>query len=287
MSDEWQTAPQEAEAHQPRTLLEVQGLTVRFGGLVAVADLDLRVEEGEIFALVGPNGAGKTTVLNCISGFVRPSSGSIRLAGQDLLALGTERRAALGIGRTFQNGQLFSSMTVLENLLVGRHSRLRAGLFQSLLPIGPARREEAAARQRAREVLAWLGLESYADRLVATLPAGLQKLVGVARALAGEPRLLLLDEPAAGVPLREVAALADQLRRWNAELGLTLLLIEHNMEVVQAVAQRICVLNYGRKLAEGEPATVLREPAVLEAYLGREEEIDAREEREVSDHAAG
>ncbi|WP_052890251.1 ABC transporter ATP-binding protein [Thermogemmatispora carboxidivorans] len=285
MSAEWQTAPQEARRRRP--LLEVQGLTVRFGGLLAVADLDLRVEEGEILALVGPNGAGKTTVLNCISGFVRPAAGCIHFAGRDLLALGPERRAALGIGRTFQNGQLFASMTVLENLLIGRHTYLRAGLLQGLLPCGPAKSEDARARQRAHEILAWLELEPYADCVVAALPAGLQKLVGVARALAGEPRLLLLDEPAAGVSLREVAALAEQLRRWNAELGLTLLLIEHNMEVVQAVAQRVCVLNYGRKLAEGEPGRVLREPAVLEAYLGRDEEVNPLQEQEVSDHAAG
>ncbi|WP_376794562.1 ABC transporter ATP-binding protein [Thermogemmatispora sp.] len=275
-----------AEAARREGLLEVSGLTVRFGGLVAVADLDLRVEEGEILVLVGPNGAGKTTVLNCISGFVRPTAGSIRFAGRDLLALGPHQRAALGLGRTFQNGQLFASMTVLENLLIGRHAHLRAGLFEGLLPWGPAKSEDAAARRRAREILAWLGLEPYAGRLVGSLPAGLQKLVGVARALAGEPRLLLLDEPAAGVPLREVAALADQLRRWNSELGLTLLLIEHNMYFVQAVAQRVCVLNSGRKLAEGEPAAVLSAPAVLEAYLGREEEGEGLSKREVNDHAA-
>ncbi|MBX5448977.1 ABC transporter ATP-binding protein [Thermogemmatispora sp.] len=282
----------EAQATSPQTgqarnvLLEVRGLNVRFGGLLAVAGLDLDIVEGEILALVGPNGAGKTTVLNCISGFVRPAAGSIRFAGRDLLALGPERRAALGIGRTFQNGQLFASLTVLENLLIGRHAHLRAGLFQGLLPFGPAKREDAQARQRAREILAWLGLEPYANRVVATLPAGLQKLVGVARALAGEPRLLLLDEPAAGVPMREVTVLVEHLRRWCTDLGLTLLLIEHNMHVVQAVAQRVCVLNYGRKLTEGEPTTVLREPAVLEAYLGREEEASPLLEQEVSDHAA-
>jgi branched-chain amino acid transport system ATP-binding protein len=263
-------------------LLEIRGLTVRFGGLLAVDDLDLAVPEGTIFVLAGPNGAGKTTVLNCISGFVKPSAGSIRLAGRDLPSSGAHRRAALGIGRTFQNVQLFTSMSVLENLLTAQHARLRTGLVQGLLPFGPARSEDARARERARATLALLDLERYAEAPVATLPFGVQKLVGIARALVCEPRLLLLDEPAAGVPLPEVELLAGRLRRWRVELGLTLLLIEHNMPFVQAVADRVCVLNYGRKLAEGAPAAVLRDPAVLEAYLGRDGEALQRGEEHVT-----
>jgi branched-chain amino acid transport system ATP-binding protein len=254
-------------------LLEIRGLTVRFGGLQAVANLDLSVTEGQIFALVGPNGAGKTTVLNCISGFVRPVGGTITFAGVSLLPLSTDRRVALGIARTFQQLQLFSTMTVLENLLVAQHAQLKAGLLQGMLPFGQARLEDKRARIKAQAMLAQLGLEDYAGRVVATLPFGIQKLVGVARALVLRPRLLLLDEPAAGVPHSEVEKLAENLRRWRDEIGTTLLLIEHNMHLIQAVADHVCVLNYGSKLAEGSARTVLTNQAVLEAYLGRDTQI--------------
>lgn len=251
-------------------LLEIRGLTVHFGGLLAINELDLHVNEGEIFALVGPNGAGKTTVLNCISGLIKPAAGSIRFAGQELLRQPAHKRAVLGIGRTFQQLQLFTSMSVLDNLLTAQHAHLRSGLLTGLLPFGPTRREDARARENARATLARLGLEDYADRLAGSLPLGAQKLVGVARALVLRPRLVLLDEPAAGVPPQEVDELADRLRAWRDELNATLLLIEHNMRIVQAVAERVCVLDYGSKLAEGEPKSVLSDPAVLEAYLGRE-----------------
>ncbi len=251
-------------------LLEIHRLTVRFGGLQAVADLDLTVKEGQIFALVGPNGAGKTTVLNCISGFVRPVRGTITFAGVSLLSLSIDRRVALGIARTFQQLQLFSTMTVLENLLVAQHAQLKAGLLQGMLPFGPAKLEDKQARAKAQATLAQLGLEDYAGQVVATLPFGIQKLVVVARALVLHPRLILLDEPAAGVPHSEVDKLADNLRRWRDEIGTTLLLIEHNMHLIQAVADHVCVLNYGSKLAEGSVKTVLADQAVLEAYLGRD-----------------
>lgn len=262
----------------PLPLLEIRGLTVRFGGLVAVSELDMKVEQGQIFVLVGPNGAGKTTVLNCISGFIRPDSGSITFEGRQVLPLGRHRRAALGIGRTFQNQQLFTSMTVLENLLTAQHTRLRAGVFQGMLPFGPAKAEDAKARSHALATLALLGLERYAGTTVATLPFGVQKLVGVARALVLRPRLILLDEPAAGLPHQEIAPFAARLRGFRDELGVTLLLIEHNMHLVQAVADHICVLDYGRKLAEGTTKAVLADPAVLEAYLGHDATVAGKGE---------
>lgn len=251
-------------------LLAVRAMTVRFGGVVAINALDMEVPEGHIFALVGPNGAGKTTLLNCISGFVQPSAGDILFAGESLLPLGRHRRAARGIARTFQNVQLFGSMTVLDNLVTAQHTHLRAGLLTGMLPLGPSVREDRRARTLAHETLALLGLERYANAQASALPFGVQKMVGVARALVLKPRLLLLDEPAAGMPHAEVEQMAGSLRRWRDELGTTLLLIEHNMPLVQSVADTICVLDYGRKLAEGSPRTVLADPAVLEAYLGRD-----------------
>ncbi|HTK05545.1 MAG TPA: ABC transporter ATP-binding protein [Ktedonobacteraceae bacterium] len=254
---------------QASPLLEIRGLTVRFGGLVAVNELDLHIAEGEIFALVGPNGAGKTTVLNCISGLIKPAAGNIRFTDHELLKLPAHKRASLGIGRTFQQLQLFTSMSVLDNLLTAQHTHLRSGVLTGLLPFGPAKREDARAREQARATLALLGLDAYAHRIAGSLPFGAQKLIGVARALVLHPRLVLLDEPAAGVPPAEVDELAASLHAWRDKLGTTLLLIEHNMHIVQTVADRVCVLDYGSKLAEGVPKDVLSNPAVLEAYLGR------------------
>ncbi|HEY4383048.1 MAG TPA: ABC transporter ATP-binding protein [Ktedonobacteraceae bacterium] len=254
---------------QASQLLEIRGLTVRFGGLVAVNELDLHIADGEIFALVGPNGAGKTTVLNCISGLVRPAAGNIRFTGHELLKQPAHKRASLGIGRTFQQLQLFTSMSVLDNLLTAQHTHLRSGILSGLLPFGPARREDVRAREHAHATLALLGLDVYAHQIAGSLPFGVQKLIGVARALVLHPRLVLLDEPAAGVPPAEVDELAASLRAWRDKLGTTLLLIEHNMRIVQSVADRVCVLDYGSKLAEGVPKDVLSNPAVLEAYVGR------------------
>ena len=251
-------------------LLEIRGLTVRFGGLVAINDLDLQIAEGEIFALVGPNGAGKTTVLNCISGLVKPVAGSIWFAGQALLQQPAYKRASLGIGRTFQQLQLFTSMSVIDNLLTAQHAQLRGGILSGILPFGLSKREDTRAREQAHAILAQLGLSAYAQQTAGSLPFGIQKLIGVARTLVLHPRLVLLDEPAAGVPPQEVDELASRLRSWRAGPGTTLLLIEHNMGLVQAVADRVCVLDYGSKLADGKPEAVLSNPAVLEAYLGRE-----------------
>ena len=257
------------EAVQASPLLEIHNLTVRFGGLIAIDELHLQIAEGEIFALVGPNGAGKTTVLNSISGLIKPAAGNIQFAGQELLSLPAHKRASLGIGRTFQQLQLFSSMTVLDNLLTAQHTQLHTGILSGVLPFWRSKREDFKASQRAMETLAQLGLDSYAHHIAGSLPFGIQKLIGVARALVLHPRLVLLDEPAAGVPPQEVQELATRLRFWQKELSTTLLLIEHNMRLVQTVADRVCVLDYGSKLAEGEPKTVLSNPAVLKAYLGR------------------
>ena len=181
-------------------LLEIRGLTVRFGGLVAINELDLYIKAGEIFALVGPNGAGKTTVLNYISGLVRPAAGSIRFEGRELLGLPTHKRASLGIGRTFQQLQLFGSMSVIDNLLTAQHTQLRTGMLMGSLPFGPGKRADARARSHAYTTLRLLGLDSYAQQIAGSLPFGVQKLVGVARALVLRPLLILLEEPAAGVP---------------------------------------------------------------------------------------
>jgi branched-chain amino acid transport system ATP-binding protein len=250
------------------SLLSVHELTVRFGGLVALNALDLEVAPGHIFALVGPNGAGKTTVLNCVSGFVIPSAGRVSFAGADLLRQRPERRARLGITRTFQNLQLFSTATVMGNLLAAQHAHLHTGLLRGMLGGLLSFREERAARERASETMAMLGLTPYAHAIAGDLPFGVQQLVGVARALVTRPRLVLLDEPAAGMSADDIDGLAASLRRWRDELGTTLVLIEHNMRLVHAAADHVCVLDYGSKLAEGNPAEVLSDARVLEAYLG-------------------
>ncbi len=253
-----------------KPLLSIRGLTVQFGGLTALNSLDLAILPNQIFALVGPNGAGKTTALNCISGFVQPTAGSIEFNGINILRKGRSERVRIGVSRTFQSGQLFKSHTVLENLLIAQHAAMKADLFAGLLPFGPARNEEHRARANAMEILETLGLTAYANSYAGLLPFGAQKLTGVARALAAKPKLLLLDEPAAGVPHEDAMKLAQNLREWRNHFQVTMLLIEHNIPFVQAISEWVCALDYGEKLAEGTPQDVLKNPAVLEAYLGRE-----------------
>ena len=249
------------------TLLELAGLTRRYAGLVAVDGVDMRVAAGGIHAVIGPNGAGKTTLFNLVSGLTAPSAGTVRLAGHDVTRLPPERRAALGLGRTFQNIRVFAAMTVLENVLTGLHARLRASLPAVVLRLPGFRAEERAAVARARAALDLVGLADKAELRAGALSYGDQRRLEIARAMAPEPRLLLLDEPAAGMNPAETEALARLVRRLSGS-GATVLLVEHDMGFVMDISDRVTVLNFGRRIFEGAPAAVRQEPAVIEAYLG-------------------
>lgn len=250
-------------------LLSLKGLGRSFGGVEALADLSLELEEGKIYGLIGPNGAGKTTLINLVSGLIAPSSGKIEWLGADMRGRRAHRLARAGIARTFQNIELFDEMTVLENVVVGHHIRLRSGLIAQWLRLPSQRREEAESRDEAMGLLEKLGLAALADQEADKLSYGDQRRVEIARALALEPRLLLLDEPAAGMNERETAALGDFIVDLKRH-GVTMLVVEHHMDLIMGICDEIAVLNFGRKIAQGEPAAVSRDEAVLEAYLGRE-----------------
>ena len=250
-------------------LLSVEKLAVRFGGLAAVSELSFDVAPGAIKAVIGPNGAGKTTLFNTISGLQRPTEGRVLLDGRDLAGVEPHHRVGLGLARTFQNLQIFLGMSVVENVMVGRHVRLSSGLAASLLRLPSTRREDAAAREHAHALLAGLGLGASADLPAGALSFGDLKIVEIARALASEPRLLLLDEPTAGLPAAEASRVAGVVQQINRE-GVAVLLVEHNMRVVMSISHDILVLNFGRRIAEGTPGEVRRHPDVIAAYLGTE-----------------
>jgi ABC-type branched-subunit amino acid transport system ATPase component len=248
-------------------LLETIGLTRRYAGLVAVDAVDLAIPEGGVHAVIGPNGAGKTTLFNLLSGIVVPSAGQIRLAGADITALPPDRRARLGMARSFQNIRIFGAMTVLENVLTGLHTRLSSGLPGIVLRLPRFRREEAAAVERARAALDLVGLSAHAGARAAALSYGDQRRLEIARAVAAEPRLLLLDEPAAGMNPAETEALGALVRR-ICGFGTTVLLVEHDMGFVMDIADSATVLNFGRRIYAGPPAAIRHEKVVIEAYLG-------------------
>ena len=249
-------------------LLEVMNVGIAFGGLQAVAQLDMKIEKGHLYGLIGPNGAGKTTVFNMLTGVYRPTEGDIILDGKNITGKAPAKINQAGIARTFQNIRLFPKLTVLDNVKVGLHNQVGYSLIESMLHLGSYRKKEQEMDRRALEILKVFDLDREAGNLAANLPYGKQRKLEIARALATDPKLLLLDEPAAGMNPNETGELMDTIRLVREKYGVTILLIEHDMKLVQGICEYLYVLNFGKLLAEGTPKEVLNDPAVIKAYLG-------------------
>lgn len=253
--------------------LDVRQVSLRFGGVRALTDVSFSINEGELFSIIGPNGAGKTSIVNCISGRYHPTEGKLFYRGRDITGLPPNARAALGIGRTFQNLALFHHMSVLDNIMVGRHHLLKNNfLTGSLYWLTGARKEELAHRRKVEEIIDFLDLQPVRKATAGTLSYGLRKRVELARAMALEPKLILLDEPMAGMNFEEKEDMARYIVDLNEEYGMTVVMIEHDMGVVMDISHRVVVLDFGKKIAEGDPAAVLADPHVKRAYLGEEDE---------------
>jgi len=251
------------------SVLQVSGVSKRFGGLQALSDVGITITAGQVYGLIGPNGAGKTTFFNVLTGLYAPDSGRFELGGLPYRPTAVHEVAKAGIARTFQNIRLFAEMTALENVMVGRHVRTHSGLIGAVLRTPGFKREEKQIAERARELLDYVGIARYADYKARTLSYGDQRRLEIARALATDPKLLLLDEPTAGMNSSETAEMTDFIRSLRTRLGLTILLIEHDMRVVMGISDRVTVLDYGEVIAEGSPDEVRANPRVVEAYLGR------------------